>query len=86
MLQSHFDYIFVHLRRKVRLRPELSPKFLSTLGPNRNPTQKVKPDLQLWRNQERRHLGLQPLPYSQVTKKIKPKLLAFQRVVDLICK
>ena len=29
----YFEYIFVHLRQKVRLRPELSPKFLSTLGP-----------------------------------------------------
>ena len=26
--------IFVHLRQKVRLRPKLSPKFLSTLGPS----------------------------------------------------
>ena len=34
MLPSYFDYIFVHLRQKARLRPELSPKFLSTLGPN----------------------------------------------------
>ena len=45
MLPSYFDYIFVHLRQKVRLRPELSPKFLSTLGPN--PTRKARPDLQL---------------------------------------
>ena len=45
MLPSYFDYIFVHLRRKVRLRPELSPKFLSTLGPN--PTQRARPNLQL---------------------------------------
>ena len=30
MLSSYFDYIFVHLRQKARLRPEL----LSTLGPN----------------------------------------------------
>ena len=30
MLPSYFDYIFVHLRQKARLRPELSPKFLST--------------------------------------------------------
>ena len=29
MLPSYFDYIFVHLRQKVRLRPELNPKFLS---------------------------------------------------------
>ena len=34
MLPSYFDYIFVHLRQKARLRPELSPKSLSTLGPN----------------------------------------------------
>ena len=27
MLPSYFDYIFVHLRQKARLRPELSPKF-----------------------------------------------------------
>ena len=34
MLPSYFDYIFVHLKQEVRLRPELSLKFLSTLGPN----------------------------------------------------
>ena len=34
MLPSYFDYIFVHLRQKVLLQPALSPKFLSTLGPN----------------------------------------------------
>ena len=45
MLPIYFDYIFVHLRQKVRLRPELSPKFLSILGPN--PTRKARPDLQL---------------------------------------
>ena len=45
MLPSYFDYIFVHLRQKVRLWPELSPKFLSTSGPNQ--TQKARPDLQL---------------------------------------
>ena len=27
MLPSYFDYIFMHLRQKARLRPELSPKF-----------------------------------------------------------
>ena len=27
MLPNYFDYIFVHLRQKARLRPELSPKF-----------------------------------------------------------
>ena len=43
MLPSYFDYIFVHLRQKVRLRPELSLKFLSNLGPN--PTRKARPDL-----------------------------------------
>ena len=45
-LPSYFDYyIFVHLRQQVRLGPELSPKFLSTLGPN--PNGKARPDLQL---------------------------------------
>ena len=43
MLPNTFDYIFVHLRQKVRLRPELSPKFLSTLGPNPIRTQLRKP-------------------------------------------
>ena len=47
MLPSFFNYIFAHQRQKVRLRPKLSPKFLSTLGPN--PTRKARPDLQLWR-------------------------------------
>ena len=45
ILPSYFDCIFVHLRLKARLRPELSPKFLSTLG--LNPTRKARPDLQL---------------------------------------
>ena len=27
MLSSYFDYIFVHLKQKAHLRPELSPKF-----------------------------------------------------------
>ena len=27
LLPSYFNYIFVHLRQKARLRPELSPKF-----------------------------------------------------------
>ena len=43
MLPSYFDYIFVHLRQKARLRPELSPKFLSTLGPNPARTRPEKP-------------------------------------------
>ena len=46
-LPRYFDYIFVHLRKKARFKPKLSPKFLSTLGPNPNPTQKARPDLQL---------------------------------------
>ena len=45
MLPNYFDYIFVYLRHRVRLWPILSPKFLSTLGPN--PTQKARPHLQL---------------------------------------
>ena len=45
MLPSYFDSIFIHLRQKACIRPELSPKFLSALGPN--PTQKSRLDLQL---------------------------------------
>ena len=45
MLPSYFDYTCVHLKQKARLRPDLSPKFLSTSGPN--PTRKARPDLQL---------------------------------------
>ena len=41
--KSYFDYIFVHLRQKVRLRPELSPKFLSILGPNPARSRPEKP-------------------------------------------
>ena len=45
MLPSYFDYSFVHLRQKARLKPELSPKFLSTLGlnPARTRTRPEKP-------------------------------------------
>ena len=49
-LPSYFDYIFVHLKQKACLRPDLSPKFLSTSGPN--PTRKARPDLQLWCHQQ----------------------------------
>ena len=46
MLPSYyFDYIFVHLGQKARLRPELSPKFWSTLGPNPARTRPEKPGL-----------------------------------------
>ena len=58
MLPGYFDYIFVHLKQKVRLRPELSPKFLSTLGPN--PTRKARAYLQLWL--EDNFFGLLVLP------------------------
>ena len=43
MLPRYFDRIFVHLRQKVRFRPELSPKFLSTLSPNPARTRPEKP-------------------------------------------
>ena len=45
MLPSYFDYIFVLLKQKVRLRPEFGPKFLSSLGPNpaRTRTESRKP-------------------------------------------
>ena len=43
MLPSYFDYTFLHLRQKAHLRPELSPRFLSTLGPNAVRTRPEKP-------------------------------------------
>ena len=45
MLPSYFDYIFVYHKQKVQFRPELSQKFLSSLGPN--PIRKARQDLQL---------------------------------------
>ena len=35
MLASYFDYIFLHLRQKARLRPELSPTFCQLLARTR---------------------------------------------------
>ena len=43
MLPSYFDYVFVHLKQKARLRPELNLKFLSTLSPNPARTEKPGP-------------------------------------------
>ena len=47
MLPSYFGYIFVHLKQKARLRPELSPKFFVSFrpepGPNPKPTEKAGP-------------------------------------------
>ena len=45
MSPIYFEYIFVHPRQKVRLRPELSSKFFSTFGPNpaRTRTRPEKP-------------------------------------------
>ena len=43
MLPGYFDYIFVHLKQKIRLRLEFNPKFLSTLGPNPARTRPEKP-------------------------------------------
>ena len=43
MLQCYVDYIFVHFIQKVRLKPELSQKFLSTSGPNPARTRPEKP-------------------------------------------
>ena len=45
MLPIYFDFTFVHLRRKARLRPELSTKFLITFGPNPARTRPEKPGL-----------------------------------------
>ena len=41
LLASYFNYIFVHLRQKARLRPELSPKFCQLQV-------QARPNLQLW--------------------------------------
>ena len=43
ILLSYFDYIFAHLRQKVRLRPKLRPIFLSTIGPILAQTQPENP-------------------------------------------
>ena len=45
MLPSYFGYIFVHLRQKLRLRPEIFVNLKPEPGPN--PTRKARPDLQL---------------------------------------
>ena len=45
MLPKYFDYIFVHLRQKAHLRPELSPKFCQLKAR----TQKARPNEQLCR-------------------------------------
>ena len=61
ILPSYFDCIFVHLKQKERLRPELSPEIVVNFryepranpnqnpnpNPNPNPTRKARPDLQL---------------------------------------
>ena len=49
MLPSYFDYFFVHLRQKVRLKPELSPEIFVNFRPDPgpNPTRKAWPDLPL---------------------------------------
>ena len=39
MLPSYFDYSFVHLRQKERLRPELSPKIFVNFRPQPKPYQ-----------------------------------------------
>ena len=43
MLPNYFSLYFVRLRQKVRLRPEVSPKFLSTLGRNPDGNRSEKP-------------------------------------------
>ena len=58
MFPIYFGYIFVHLRQKARLGPELSSNFLSPLDPN--PTRKARPDLQLWRGKSPYFLPIQP--------------------------
>ena len=43
MLPNFFDYIFVHQSQNARIKVELSPKFLSTLGSNPDQT-RSEPD------------------------------------------
>ena len=43
ILSNYFDNVFVHLKQKARLRPDLSPKFSSTLGPKPARTRPEKP-------------------------------------------
>ena len=45
MLPSYFDYIFVHLRQKVRLRPELRLKFFVNFKPEPEPNPKSQAQL-----------------------------------------
>ena len=71
MLPSYFGYIFVLLRHKVRVRSELSPKFLSTLGPNPNPTGKARPDLQLIHAHKNKTPKLSILYHQQSQQKLR---------------
>ena len=50
ILPNYFDYIFVQLKQKARLRREISPKFLSTLRPN--PKRNARLDLQLCKEEQ----------------------------------
>ena len=45
MLPFYFNYIFVHLRQKIRLRPDLNPKFLTTLCSKPEPDPKSQAQL-----------------------------------------
>ena len=49
MLPNYFNYIFVHLRQKARLRLELSPKIFFKFRPETgpNPIRKTRADVQL---------------------------------------
>ena len=80
MLPTYFDYIYVYLRQKVPLKSELSPKLLSTLGPN--PNRKARPDLQLWAglmlkmmNVHDAQLHQNPLTVSEKLKKLSEKII-----------
>ena len=53
MLSSYLnDYVFVHLKQKARLRPDLSAKFLSTLARTQpkkpGPTYNSEAQSQVW--------------------------------------
>ena len=84
MLPDYFDYIFVHLRQKVRLRPESSPKFLSTLSPNpaRTRTRPEKPGPTYnseAKDRNARGQGQEPRTQAQVFSKKKIFKVFFRR-------
>ena len=70
-----FDYILVHLRQKVRLKPEIFVNFRPKPGPNS--TRKARPDLQLCfeqagnsldKNSKKKHRSIRLLETSKLAR------------------